>query len=134
MDGVEIYNIKKLTKNTNNNNNDDDLIKDEKNNDGEITVKDYKNNNNTIIENESHNNNINNYYILTLDKNWNINMYKEHKVKTICNLYEIENIEEKYKTSEFFSVGFPYYIVMNTLYIAITTDHGLFVISNNKDE
>ena len=61
VDGVEIYNIKKILKNTNNNNNDDDLIKDEKNNDGEITVKDYKNNNNTINEDESHNNNINNY-------------------------------------------------------------------------
>jgi hypothetical protein len=132
-DGIEIYSVKKLSRNIINDNMDG-IIDNDKKVDGEITVKDYKNNN-TIVENENYNKNtINNCYILTLDKNGNINMYKEHKVKKIFNLYEIENIDEKYKTSEFFSVGFPYYIIMNELYIAITTDHGLFVISNNKNE
>ena len=131
-DGIEIYNVKKLSKNILNDNMDG-ILDDDKKVDVEITVKDYKNNN-TIMENESYNKNtINNYYILTLDKNGNINMYKDHKVKKIFNLYEIEDIDEKYKTSEFFSVGFPYYIIMNELYIAITTDHGLFVISNKNE-
>ena len=36
----------------------------------------------------------------------------------------------KYKEEEFFELGFPYYVIMNSKYIAITTDHGVFVLSN----
>ena len=130
IDGVEIYTKRNLIKNfidkdTKNNN----IIPIEDKNDGENYIK---SDNNTVIENE--NCNINNYYIITLDKNGNVNLYKEHKVKKIFNLYEIQNIDDNYKRTEFFSVGFPYYIIMNELYIAITTDHGLFVISNSEDE
>ena len=136
VEGIEIYSIKKLAKpklkkKYNNKNNE------RKNNDNNYGDINKEINNNTIDENESYNmnnNNINNYYILTLDKNGNINMYKEHKVKKICNLYEINNIDEKFKVTQFFSVGYPYYIIMNEFYIGITTDHGLFVIANDKDE
>ena len=41
----------------------------------------------------------------------------------------MSKIDNKYKNLEFFSVGFPYYIVANDFYYGITTDHGLFVIS-----
>ena len=130
IEGVEIYTKKNLIKNfldkdPKNNN----LIHIEDKNDGQNYTK---SNNNTIFENE--NSNINNYYIITLDKNGNVNLYKEHKVKKIFNLYEIQNIDDNYKRTEFFSVGFPYYIIMNELYIGITTDHGLFVISNSQGE
>ena len=87
---------------------------------------------NTIdLENDSIGNN---YYIITLDKNGNVNLYKNKIVTNIFNLYDIENIEEKYKGKLLFSIGFPYFIIMNELYIGITTDYGLFVISNILDE
>jgi len=100
---------------------------------GQITIKSYKDNNITMdIDKENFYNS--NYYIITLDKNGNVNLYNNLKLGKIFNLYEIQNIEEKYKKKEFFSVGFPYYIIMNEFYIAITTDHGLFVVSNIENE
>ena len=69
-------------------------------------------------------------YIITLDLNGNLNLYHNNKNKTIFNLYKINNIDQKYKEEEFFSLGFPYYISMNSKYFAISTDHGIFVLSN----
>ena len=83
----------------------------------------------TFINNK-HNDNI---YIVTLDKNGSVNIFNNKKQRTLFNIYKIKNIEDKYKKLEFFSVGFPYYIVINDLYFCITTDHGLFVITKNND-
>lgn len=69
-------------------------------------------------------------YILTVDKNGNFNTYHDGKIKTKFNLYDIKNIEQNYKDEEFFSLGFPYFAMMNNKYYVITTDHGIFVISN----
>ena len=44
--------------------------------------------------------------------------------------YEIKNIEQEYKDEEFFSLGFPYFVIMNNKYYAISTDFGIFVLSN----
>jgi hypothetical protein len=136
--GVEIYNKRNLQKNLIESANQYNFTSKNKNiifkkekidNKGQITIKSYKDNNITMdIDKENYN--YSNYYIITLDKNGNVNLYNNLKLGKIFNLYEIENIEEKYKKKEFFSVGFPYYIIMNELYIAITTDHGLFVVSN----
>ena len=70
------------------------------------------------------------YYIFILDNNGNMNMYKNKKNRTIFNLYDVKGIDESYKEKNFFSVGYPYYFVLNELYFAITTDYGLFVIEN----
>ena len=70
------------------------------------------------------------YYIFILDNNGNMNMYKNKKNRTIFNLYDVKGIDESYKKKKFFSVGYPYYFVLNELYFAITTDYGLFVIEN----
>ena len=135
-DGVEIFNKNQLNDNIIDINIQNNLI--EKNYNKIFkkgkrkSNKSYKDNNTIDIEKE--NNNKTNYYIITLDKNGNVNLYKNQKIEKIFNLYEIENIDENYKKKEFFSMGFPYYIIMNELYIAITTDHGLFVISNNNEE
>ena len=75
-----------------------------------------------------------NYYIFVLDNNGNLNMYKNKKNRTLFNLYNIEGIFQSYKEKKFFSVGYPYYLAINELYFAITTDLGLFVISNNNKE
>ena len=69
-------------------------------------------------------------YIITLDKNGNFNKYHNGKIKTLFNLYDIKNIDQNYKDEEFFSLGFPYFIIMNNKYYAISTDHGIFVLSN----
>ena len=69
-------------------------------------------------------------YIITVDKNGNCNKYHNGKIKTLFNLYDIKNIEQNYKDEEFFSLGFPYFVVMNHKYYAISTDHGIFVLSN----
>ena len=78
------------------------------------------------------------YYIITLDIEGNFNMYcynseKNEEIKmTLFNLYNIQNIEKKYKDTKFFSLGFPYYITMNENYYIITTDNGIFVINSEK--
>ena len=136
--GVEIYNKRNIQNNlielTNQNSfttkkNNIIFNKRKLNDNGQVNIQSYKDNNITVdLDNENYNNS--NYYIITLDKNGNVNLYNNLKLGKIFNLYEIENIEEKYKKKEFFSVGFPYYIIMNEFYIAITTDHGLFVVSN----
>ena len=73
-----------------------------------------------------------NYYIFVLDNNGNLNMYKNKKNRTLFNIYNIEVIDESYIEKKFFSIGYPYYFVVNELYFAITTDFGLFVISNKN--
>jgi hypothetical protein len=79
-------------------------------------------------------------YIITLDIEGNFNLYqfiKENndEIKnTLFNLYEIPNIEKKYKQLKFFSLGFPYYITMNDYYYVITTDNNIFVISSEKED
>jgi hypothetical protein len=84
----------------------------------------------TIVNNKE---NKINYSIITLDKDGKVNVFHNKKQKTLFNIYNIKNIDDKYKKMEFFSVGFPYYIVVNELYFCITTDHGLFVISRDLD-
>ena len=78
-------------------------------------------------------------YIITLDIEGNFNLYnynsdrnEETKI-TLFNLYEIQNIEKKYKDLKFFSLGFPYYITMNDNYYVISTDNGIFVITSEKE-
>ena len=75
----------------------------------------------------------NDLYIITVDKNGSFNRYHNGKIKKIFNLYEINNIEQNYKDEEFFSLGFPYYVMMNNKYYAISTDHGIFILSNKFD-
>ena len=75
-----------------------------------------------------------NYYIVTLDQNGNVYLYNNKINKLIFNLYKIDGIEDKFRKIGFFSIGIPYYIVMNDMYIAITTDFGLFAVSKIKDE
>lgn len=140
--GVQIYNKRNLQNNlielTDQNSftpkkNNIIFNKKKLNDNRQFNIKSNKDNNITLdIDKDNYNNS--NYYIITLDNNGNVNLYNNLKLGKIFNLYEIENIEEKYKKKEFFSVGFPYYIIMNEFYIAITTDHGLFVVSSIENE
>lgn len=127
IDGVDVYNKKKYNENDSYRIN---IVHKEKIYETNIIKKNTDNSYSIDLENENINNN---YYIITLDKNGNVNLYQKEKYKKIFNLYEIENIEEKYKEKQFFSIGFPYFIIMNELYIGLTTDYGLFVISNSLD-
>jgi hypothetical protein len=79
-------------------------------------------------------------YIITLDIEGNFNIYyynketNEETKNTLFNLYQIPNIENKYKQLKFFSLGFPYYITMNDYYYIITTDNNIFVINHEKED
>ena len=128
INGIDIYNAKKYNGIDNRNKMNIDY-KDKKE---ELSAF---NNKKEIFNTDDLENEIDtNYYIITLDKNGNVNLYKNRIVTNIFNLYEIENIEKKYKEKLFFSIGFPYFIIMNEFYIGITTDYGLFVISNILEE
>ena len=117
---------------SNNYNNIGDLIQSEKIKD-DIIKFEIKNNNNHIIERKTK------YYIITLDIEGNFNLYNndtENDIETkttLFNLYDIENIETKYKKVKFFALGFPYYITMNNNYYVVTTDNGIFVINSEKE-
>ena len=135
-DQIEIYNINKLkpkSKNkeytTNNILSNNELT--DKNNGYDNFLK-LKTNSINNIKNNIDINNEENIFIATLDLNGNFNLYTNKKNKVLFNLYKITNIEQKYKDEQFFSVGFPYFIVMNSLYIGISTDHGIFVIAKCK--
>ena len=69
------------------------------------------------------------YNIITLDSNGTIYLYHNNTQITLFNIYEINNIKQKFKNLQFFSMGFPYYIIANEKYVCITTDFGLFVFT-----
>ena len=106
-----------------------------------IERKLYKKDSLNVNFNESDNNIIqkkDKYYIITLDSDGNFNLYynnSENKgiKNTLFNLYNIQNISQRYKNLTFFSIGFPYYITMNEYYYVITTDNGAFIISKNDE-
>ena len=99
-----------------------------------ININKSNNKNNNTIEEKL------NYYIITLDIEGNFNIYCQNniineEIKTaLFNLYDIKNIDKKYKLIKFFALGFPYYILMNDYYYVITTDNGIFIINSEKEE
>jgi hypothetical protein len=73
------------------------------------------------------------YNIITLDSNGSVFLFHNNSQINLFNIYDIENIKQKYKDIKFFSMGFPYYIIANYKYICITTDFGLLVFSQFDD-
>ena len=102
-------------------------------NDNLLKIKSNDLNNNKYMDlKNTGSNEDNKTYIVTLDLNGNVNLYSNKINKVLFNLYQISNIDKKYKDEEFFSSGFPYFIIMNSIYFAISTDHGIFVITKGK--
>ena len=118
ISSIEIYDKKKRQSGSDNRPNKQDNEDNGKNEDAQTIINSRENKN---------------FSIITLDKNGSVNIFNNKKQKTLFNLYNINNIDQKFKNLEFFSVGFPYYILINKLYCCITTDHGLFVISKYSD-
>jgi hypothetical protein len=75
----------------------------------------------------------NKFNIATLDINGNFNLYQNKENQVFFNLYKVQGIDQEYKDEEFFSLGFPYFIIMNSVYFGILTVHGIFVITKCKD-
>lgn len=69
-----------------------------------------------------------NVYILTLDCDGNVNVYHNKNIRTLFNVYGVENVNRELKEKQLFDMGFPYFVVFNNRYYAITSDHGVFVI------
>ena len=96
-------------------------------NDEKIEDNSYENK--TIIQDRNDNKE---YAIIALDNNGGIYLYYNDIKILLFNIYDIDNIDTKYKNLKFFDMGFPYYIIANNNYFCITTDHGLFVFSKDK--
>ena len=139
---IEVYKSKNkfTSKSKNKDYNSNFFIDDEYNSDNnykpnflKLKIKDEENNiNKNIFHLNNEFNNQSNISVVTLDINGNLNLYKNRKNNVIFNLYKIQGIEQKYKDEEFFSVGFPYFVIMNSIYFGISTDHGIFVITKCK--
>ena len=133
---IEIYNrYKSKSKNKDNNINfrfDNDIQYKNKDNYLKIKTNTYKINNTINLKKNVCDDDEDKLFIATLDQNGNFNLYKNKKNSVIFNLYNISNIEQKYKDEEFFSTGYPYFIIMNSKYFGISTDHGIFVITKCK--
>ena len=69
-----------------------------------------------------------NLSIVLLDVDGNVNVWENCNVMTKFNLYNLNDMGIDYKNKQFFSMGYPYYIKMNSNYFAVSTDHGVFVI------
>ena len=96
-------------------------------NDEKIEDNSYENK--TIIQDRNDNKE---YVIIALDNNGGIYLYYNDIKILLFNIYDIDNIDTKYKNLKFFDMGFPYYIIANNNYFCITTYHGLFVFSKDK--
>ena len=72
-------------------------------------------------------------FIITLDIDGNVNLFKNKIEKTLFNLYEINTISKDHKEKHFFSMGYAYYIKSNLNYFCITSDHGCYVIKSNNN-
>jgi len=73
-----------------------------------------------------------NYTIITLDIDGNVNKYENKKEEKLFNLYEINGIYQDFKDKKFFDMGYMYYIKTNLEYFCITTDHGCFIIKREE--
>jgi hypothetical protein len=72
-----------------------------------------------------------NISIVLLDIDGNVNIWENLSITKKFNLYDIKEIDKDYKDKQFFSMGYPYFIKANQNYYAISTDHGVFVITYN---
>ena len=43
-------------------------------------------------------------------------------------MYDLNGISQEDKDKQFFSMGYPYFIKINTKFFAITTDYGCYLI------
>ena len=93
------------------------------NNDGYLTIK--QNKKNKIID-------INCIYIATLDIDGNVNLFKKRKEINLFNLFNIDDIPQDHKDKNFFSMGYAYYMKTDLNYFCISSDHGCYIIKNNK--
>ena len=133
---VEIYN-KNKSKSKNkelnvNHKNDNELDQNNIYDDNILKIKTNGSVINKYMNSNNDSNNENKLFIITLDINGNLNLYSNKINKVLFNLYKIPNIDQQYKDEEFFSSGFPYFIIMNSIYFCISTDHGIFVIAKCK--
>lgn len=81
----------------------------------------------------SNNFNEDNLTLGLVDIDGNLNIYENYIISKRFNLYDLKDIADDYKQKQFFSMGYPYYLKINNLFFAISTDHGVFIIRKNID-
>jgi hypothetical protein len=83
--------------------------------------------------NENSNVSEDNLSIYLLDIDGNLNVWENFSIRKMFNLYDMKDINEDYKSKQFFSMGYPYYIKANSSFFAISSDHGVFVIKKGLE-
>src|SRR5207249_2815598 len=93
-----------------------------------VNLEENLNQNNQVINNNSNQITFENLTKTSLDIDGNVNVWENLSMTKRFNLYDMKDIQEEYKSKQFFSMGYPYYIKANEGYYAVTSDHGVFVI------
>lgn len=83
------------------------------------------------FDNKNNNKNTN-LAIITLDIDGNVNCYENKEEKTLFNLYNIKDISQDIKNKSFFSMGYQYFIQINSNFFCISTDFGCFIIKKKN--
>ena len=68
-----------------------------------------------------------------LDIDGNINLFTDNSMKTLVNLYTLKDIKQEYKDKLLFSLGYAYLIKLFNDMIAVTTDHGCFLLRKTQE-
>ena len=81
------------------------------------------------VENEQ--NSEENMSISLLDLDGNVHVFENNNVVKKFNMYDIKEISQDYKSKQFFSMGYPYFINQSNSFFGISTDHGVFIIKKD---
>ena len=71
--------------------------------------------------------------VVFLDIDGNINLFTDNSMKTLVNLYTLKDIKQEYKDKLLFSLGYAYLIKLFNDMIAVTTDHGCFLLRKTQE-
>lgn len=66
-----------------------------------------------------------------LDCEGEVTCYSKGRLIKLFDLYKVKEIDKDCKDKHFFSMGYPYYMKAFDNVVAVTTDHGVFVLKNN---
>ncbi len=73
-----------------------------------------------------------NLTIVLLDIDGNVNVWENCIISTKLNLYNIKELNEEYKSKQFFSMGYAYHIKANTNHYIVSSDHGVIIFKKEN--
>ena len=73
-----------------------------------------------------------NLSIVLLDIDGNVNLWENCIISTKFNLYNTQELNEEYKSKQFFSMGYGYHIKANSNYYIVSSDHGVIIFKKEN--